>query len=257
MLLLNKFNYQTFSEKHSNSNHMKYREIKIGIIDGIVDENHMAFSKMHSIVKRSIVAVNKKEDTMHATSVLGVIAQNNHEGRTYGFADPKYLNVYNASIISNGIAKQSDLLVAIKWCLENKVEIINISISFNKFSDELLEIIKKAQKENVLFVISNGNFDTTKRIIPDLENVIFIGALDSNFRKSTMNSSNEANYYFPGTKILAPNYGNNKYSEVEGTTYSTAIATGLLTTELQKDLKFEITFNDLKEYLRSIEVINK
>ncbi|OJG87556.1 hypothetical protein RV15_GL001949 [Enterococcus silesiacus] len=254
---LTKFDYQIFSKKHSNSEQLKNRMVKIGIIDGELADNHIAFSKMNSIIKKTIVPMNKKEDTIHATSVLGVISQSSYNGFKYGLADPKYLDVYNAGILSAGIAKPNDLLKAIEWCLENQVEIINISIAFNKFSEELLEVIKEGQKKNILFVISNGNFDTTKRDIPNIENVIFVGALDSNFKKSSMNSSNKANYYFPGTKIVAPSYGKNEYSEVEGTTYSAAIATGLLATKLQKDLKFEITFNDLKEYLKSIEVINK
>ncbi len=252
------FNYESFSKKYSDSNNLKKRTVKVGLIDGLVDDKHSVFFKLANFNRKMIVATNYNQDTLHASSVLSVISQNFHSDKSYGIADPKYIEVYNAAVLSNGVCKQADLISAIEWCIDKQVEIINISIAFNTFSGEIESLIEKGRKQGIIFVFSNGNFDTTERQIESKENLFFIGATDDHFKKSMMNSNNNADFYFPGSKIKAIVNDLGEYANVKGTTYSTAIATGILVDKLQKAaVKEEINFTDLSKYLKSVEVINK
>ncbi|WP_256924818.1 S8 family peptidase [Candidatus Enterococcus mansonii] len=207
----------------------KKRIVKIGVIDGEIDKEHIAFSDLYSIKKRYFSDNITDSDITHGTSVLGVICGNND----LGIGDSRYLEVMNAVILSDGLASSGNLKQAIEWCIEQEVEVINVSVAFTIFRKELLEIINSDKAKNILFIFSNGNFDTQKRILKkEVNNMIFVGATDSNGNKAYMNSNSNADVYFQGIDIMTA-IGENKFQNMKGTTYSTAIATGLSVKKLQ------------------------
>lgn len=224
----------------------KKRHVKIGIIDGDIQSSHSAFQKIYSIEKKYFVTQINEIDINHGTSVLGIL------GGDIGIANSEYLNVVNAVVLSNGTCSAENLKKAIKWCISQKVEIINVSISFNRFSPDVLDEISKDNSKDVLFIFSNGNFETRKRIIKKSENMIFVGSADSNGNKSDINSISEADVYFQGVDILT-SVGMNELNKVKGTTYATALATGLATKKLQSTEKRTVNqVGELKEFLFSM-----
>ncbi|RXA92340.1 hypothetical protein EQ860_03545, partial [Enterococcus faecalis] len=49
------------------------RVVKVGIIDGKIDNNHKAFQEIYSIKEKQFSDIIYDEDIIHGTSVLGVI----------------------------------------------------------------------------------------------------------------------------------------------------------------------------------------
>lgn len=71
-----------------------------------------------------------------------------------------------------------------------------------------------------------------KEFLPAMNNVIFVGALDNFGEKSTINSTSKADIYTQGVNILTTTE-KNSFSKMKGTTYSTAVITGLVSRKLQ------------------------
>lgn len=228
------------------------RTVKVGIIDGNINKDHEAFRGIPSIKQKYFSDRLTDEDSIHGTSVLGVIAGNNN----LGLADAKYIEVMNAVILSDGLASSKNLKQAIEWCIEQGVEVINVSIAFTVFSNELLDIITSDKAKSILFIFSNGNFDTQKRIVKrDVNNLIFVGATDSKGNKAAINSSSDADVYFQGVDILTA-VGENKFKKMKGSTYSTAVATGLAVKKLQSIDYREVTqVKYLKDFIFSQSII--
>ncbi|ANU74203.1 hypothetical protein DBN64_09085 [Enterococcus faecalis] len=204
------------------------RVVKVGIIDGKIDNNHKAFQEIYSIKEKQFSDIIYDEDIIHGTSVLGVIGA----GYGVGIANPKFLEIISASVLSNGTTSSEQLKNAIIWCIKEKVEVVNISLSFTVFSEELVKLMSNREARKILFIFSNGNFETKKRILPAMNNVIFVGALDNFGEKSTINSTSKADIYTQGVNILTTTE-KNSFSKMKGTTYSTAVITGLVSRKLQ------------------------
>jgi len=67
-----------------------------------------------------------------------------------------FINIWEDDEINANI---NDLVVALSWCLENNVTLINLSLGTTRFSDisELFDIIKKLVKKNIIIVAASSN----------------------------------------------------------------------------------------------------
>lgn len=107
--------------------------MKIGVIDGDIDKEHIAFSDVYSIKKKYFSDNITDRDITHGTSVLGVICGNND----LGIADSRYLEVMNAVILSDGLASSGNL----KQAMAEEERLLQ-DIEDGKYTDEELEKIE-------------------------------------------------------------------------------------------------------------------
>src|SRR5690606_11523641 len=56
-----------------------------------------------------------------------------------------------------GSAYVSDIILAIHWCIENRIDIINMSFGMSDYSPSLFQAVKAAYRRNVIIVASAGN----------------------------------------------------------------------------------------------------
>lgn len=126
----------------------------IGIIDGPIDETHSEFSGI-TIQKKEFVKNSKIEDIRHGTSVAGlIIAKKNNKGICGMLSN---VNIINAIVLENSKADQSKIADAINYCVNKKVDVINISIELYRFDKVLLQAIDYAEKNNIAIFMANGN----------------------------------------------------------------------------------------------------
>jgi minor extracellular serine protease Vpr len=133
--------------------------IKIGIIDTGIDYNHpdlLGFGPGGKVVGgyNFVDNDNKPIDTTgHGTEVAGIIAA---DGNLKGVAPKAELFSYKVS--SNGESVSSDLIVkAIHRAIEDKVNVINISLGVNKTNDEIDQAVSEAVKNGIIVVVAAGN----------------------------------------------------------------------------------------------------
>jgi len=167
--------------------------IKIGIIDTGIDYNHpdlLGFGPSGKVVGGYdfVDNDNKPIDTTgHGTEVAGIIAA---DGNLKGVAPKAKLFSYKVS--SNGESVSSDLIVkAIHRAIEDKVNVINISLGVNKTNDEIDQAVNEAVKNGIIVVVAAGNNGPDDSTIgspgkdPD---VITVGATYNNITQSIVST---------------------------------------------------------------------
>ena len=167
--------------------------IKIGIIDTGIDYNHpdlLGFGPNGKVVG-GYNFINSGEnpiDTVgHGTEVAGVIAA---DGSLKGVAPKAKLFAYKVS--SNGESVSSDLIVeAIHHAIEDKVNVINISLGVNKTNNDIDEAVKEAVKNGIIVVVAAGNNGPDQGTIgspgKDLD-AITVGATYNNITQSLVST---------------------------------------------------------------------
>lgn len=167
--------------------------IKIGIIDTGIDYNHpdlLGFGPNGKVIGgyNFVDNDNKPIDiTGHGTEVAGIIAA---DGNLKGVAPKAKLFSYKVS--STGESVSSDLIVkAIHRAIEDKVNVINISLGVNKTNDEIDQAVSEAVKNGIVVVVAAGNNGPDDDTIgspgknPD---VITVGATYNNITQSIVST---------------------------------------------------------------------
>ncbi len=172
--------------------------IKIGIIDTGIDFSHQ---DLHGYGPTGKVIggynyVNLTGEPMdsngHGTGVAGIIAAN---GKFSGMAPNAKLFSYKVS--DTGESVSSDYIVqAIARSIEDKVNIINISLGVNRTNDAIENEVDNAVKKGIVVVVAAGNNGPAKGTIgtPGSDsNVITVGASYNNITSSLVSTLRSGN----------------------------------------------------------------
>jgi hypothetical protein len=120
------------------------------------------------------------------------------------------------------------LIAAIDWAMENKMDIINISLSNDNISDIsiLMDISKKAYEANIVILASRLNYSHNKNYPADLEYVIGVNQKKVNLFNFIHLPVKTRLYIFRGEqKISETIYINRKYGN---NSFMTAFVSGLI-----------------------------
>ena len=128
-------------------------------------------------------------------------------------------NIYSTKVVDRGGSTVNDKLAqALLYALTHNIDIINVSLGLPSYSDTIQDIINKLAKRGVIIIAAAGNKEET--MYPALyNNVISVGATDDN--------GNIEPYSAPAYVYT---YGTVTMNDINytGTSYSTAIITGIL-----------------------------
>lgn len=169
----------------------------------------------------------------HGTHVAGTIAALQNENGVVGVAPEASLFIVKV-LDGDGSGQYEWIIDGINYAVEQKVDIISMSLGGPEDVPELHQAIQNAIKNNILVVCAAGNEgdgeDATDELgYPGCYNeVISVGAIDLERNSSRFsNSNNEIDLVAPGEKILST-YLNGKYAKLSGTSMATPHVTGAL-----------------------------
>ncbi|PLR75458.1 serine protease [Bacillus sp. V3-13] len=169
----------------------------------------------------------------HGTHVAGTIAAEGNEFGVIGVAPEANLLIVKV-LNKDGSGKYEWIINGIHYAIEQKVDVISMSLGGPNDTPELHEAIKKAVENNILVVCAagnegDGNDSTDEFAYPGCYNeVISIGAINLERRSSEFtNSHNEIDLVAPGEKIVST-YLDGKYASLSGTSMSAPHAAGAL-----------------------------
>lgn len=117
--------------------------VKIGVIDSLLEDKYL---DKYDVVKN----INLVKDTKvidHGNTVLSIIKKDN-DAKIY----------YASTLDSKLIGNISDVTKAIYWCVQNDVDIINMSFATTEDNKLLKEAIEYAQYNGVIIVASCMNY---------------------------------------------------------------------------------------------------
>ena len=167
------------------------------------------------------------DENGHGTSMVKKIMDN---------ADGKATVVSLKAINDNGRGLLTDVYQAVRWAIDNNVDVINMSIcAYDDGNQEIFkEIIKEAISKGITVIASAGNYNSNvKSYVPaNIDGVITVGA----YKENEDGSAEKADF---------SNYGDITYYEKENSTSdATAKITGIIVAG--KDLSNEKTKDNVK-----------
>lgn len=234
-----------------NRNEYTGKGIKIGVIDTGVDST--TYELENDIISEYSVMgdVQDENDTSHGTAICSIITGYPHnEKEIMGVAPNAQIISIDVTDDEHGVVEIKNLISGIEMAIEENVDILNISVGCLEGIKELEDVIEKAISENIIIVCSAGNFMEASMLYPsNYESVISVGSMKKDktvisptgqFRKKVI--------FFPGENIVTA-IGKDTYAGCDGTSFSTAICSGMIALLLEKNNDK----NNVKKYLNTME----
>jgi len=204
------------------------KNVKVSIIDTGCDIKH---NDIKTNIKKYYNAIDKtkkvNDDNGHGTHVAGTIGAINNSLGTVGVAPECDLYIVK-SLDANGSADSNSISEGILWSVNQKCDIITMSLGSLIDSKKVKKAIDIANKNNITIFCAAGNSGNDNEIMypAKYDNTISVGSVDQNLCISDFSClSDELNFLSPGQDILscAPNNG---YALMSGTSMSTPFVVG-------------------------------
>jgi len=210
-------------------------DVVVAVLDSGIDFNH---SDLQGKIVGGYDYLNNDtipEDNMgHGTMVAGIIAAVTNNG--YGIAGI----TSNCKIMPIKIGDASGfplsaVISGIKFAIQNKADIINMSYGSQYSYDSEKNAIWDAVDNNILLVASSGNNGRAATLYPaGYPPVISVGATDSTDNRAAFsNYGLKLDLVAPGVEILSTTI-DNSYSYGSGTSFSAPITSGIAALLLSK-----------------------
>lgn len=223
--------------------------LKIAILDSGINKEHedlrnVKFHEYNVLEKGELI-----EDKLgHGTAVAGIIAAEDNDVGVKGIL--KNVEIYDVKILDDeGRGDVYNLIEAINWCIENEIEIINLSFGFRSENKQLKETINSALQKGIIIVASIGNTYGMRGDYPAIyEGVYSVASINKDLQRSNFSAKRNIDFVMPGENIISTDQ-EGKYSTFSGTSFSTAYATSLIsllylqynneTAQIKKNLSFD------------------
>lgn len=214
------------------------KDVKIAVIDSGCDMTHKDLQTRIIGGRNFTTEDNKNIDKYqdyngHGTHVCGTIAASNNNYGVIGVAPDSKLLILKA-LDKNGSGNMKGIIDAINFAINQRVDIISMSLGTSEDIPQLQQAIKKAVDSNILVVCAAGNEVDIKAVTNEFSypagynEVISVGAVD--YSKSAArfsNSNKEVDLVAPGVNIIST-FLNGKYETLSGTSMATPHVTGAL-----------------------------
>lgn len=172
----------------------------------------------------------------HGTHVAGTIAGNGH---ILGVAPNSKLLILKV-LDKNGNGNMLNVVSAINYAIQQKVDIISMSLGCPIDMPQLKSAVDKALSKGILVVCACGNSGDNLAYTCEIDypayynEVISVGAIDNTRVNAKFSNSNkEIDLVAPGVNIISTGL-NNGYASLDGTSMATPHVTGALALLKQK-----------------------
>jgi subtilisin len=224
--------------------------VSIGVIDTGVDYNHpdlrFAVSRGVNLIHRYLPPY---DDNGHGTHISGIIAAAGSTNGIIGVAPKANIHPVKA-FDQNGSAYVSDIIAGIDWCVQNNLDIINMSFGMKTYNRSLELAVLNAYHAGRVIVASSGN-DGQKATIDfpaRFPQVVSVGAsTKANKIAPFSNRGRSIDIYAPGERVYS-SWLHSAYNELSGTSMATAHVSGVIA--LMLSLRPRLSPQQIKAILR-------
>ncbi len=149
--------------------------VKIGIIDSGIAGNSEEVKPLggYNAIDGEDPTAWNVDETGHGTFCAGVVsARNNAVGVLGGAPNAE---IYSLKVFPGGYV--SDLVEAIEWCIQNRMDIINLSLGYQNPSQTLAGVLRDAHERGITCIAAAGNDSTRVAYPAAFPSVIAVGAI--------------------------------------------------------------------------------
>lgn len=232
--------------------HYDGKGIRVAIIDSGVDCNHPDLRSRNIKEYRvpSLTTDDDAESKKHGTAVAGIIvAEPSNENGVLGIAPGVELISIDVTDEPDGVVDVNALIQGINYSIEENVQIINISLGFLDYNQELEEAVNRAIENNIIIVASAGNDMNDSVLYPaKFDGVFCVGAYDKDKNVISPKNGGGEVIYLPGEYIVTTGSDEEDYISAEGTSIATPILSAVIALMLEKNPDY--TGKEIEEILR-------
>lgn len=222
--------------------------IKVAVIDSgaFVDHEDLKAEGGRDLTNTGDPATAWKNDIVgHGTHVSGTIEALRNAKVIFGMA-PK-VSLYPLRIFPGG--KLSSLIIALTWCIENKIDVVNLSLGGPNHSPTLEQKIREAHAHGVACIAAAGNDKGPVNYPAKYDKVLAVAAIgqdgtypkdsrharhapknvpkDAYFSAAFTSRGNEIDVCAPGVAIVSTVNKADKYAAWDGTSMACPHIAGL------------------------------
>ena len=201
-------------------------DIKVAIVDTGILLNH---SDLVNNIKGNINTINSSksgnDDNGHGTHVAGIIAAMNNSIGVVGVAP--YISLYAVKVLGkNGTGWLSDIIEGLDWCINNGIDVVNMSLGSSSGNLSYHEAIIRAYQAGIVLVAASGNEGGPVGYPAAYSEVIAVAATDNlDNIASWSNRGPEVDLSAPGVSIYST-YKDGYYKTLSGTSMATPHVAG-------------------------------
>ena len=207
--------------------------VKVAILDTGIDLNHL---DLQNNIKGNLNTINPRksgdDDNGHGTHVAGIVAAIDNTIGVIGVGPEVYL--YAVKVLDrNGNGWLSDLIEGLDWCINNKIQIINMSLGSSSDNQSFHDAITRTFQAGITQVVAAGNNGLFGGAVdypakyPETITVSAVGQFPGGFLYFAPFSSfgPEVDLTAPGVSINSC-WKNGYYKVLDGTSMATPHVTG-------------------------------
>lgn len=196
--------------------------VKVAVIDTGIDYTHPDIQGNYADGYNAIILSTSPADAMddngHGTHVAGTIAAVRDSKGVAGVAPGT--RIYGVKVLDYyGSGQVSWIISGIEWAVDNKVNVINMSLGASFSIDSLAKAVTAAYKKGVVIVCAAGNTSEDVNYPAKYPESIAVSASDSSDKIASFSSRGpEIAFIAPGVEV---------YSTTPGASYSTKSGTSM------------------------------
>lgn len=195
-------NAETLSEEVETQD-----KVKIAILDSGVDRisNVDVTDSVCLVSEESQITPMFEDITGHGTAIASIIAGDGEDG--IRGINPN-AEIYSVKVLDkNNTAPVSRIIEGIYWCIDNDIDIINMSFGTNRYSPALEQAVKAAYDSGILMIGAAGNNAGDVEYPAAFDEVMAVGSVNPEAQISDFsNTGEELEIAAPGEKIKASGF---------------------------------------------------
>lgn len=177
-------------------------KVKVAILDSGVDRisNIYVEDSVCLVPEEDQITTMFEDLTGHGTAIASIIAGSGEDGILGINPDAE---IYSVKVLDkNNNAPVSRIIEGIYWCIDNDIDIINMSFGTNRFSPALEQAVKDAYNAVILMIGAAGNNAGEVEYPAAFDEVMAVGAVNTNAQMSDFsNTGEELEIAAPGERI--------------------------------------------------------
>jgi subtilisin family serine protease len=211
--------------------------IKVAVLDTGIDSQHLDLSDAIVGSEDFTGSKNGTADMKgHGTHVAGIIAARRGNGGVVGLA-PQAELLIGKVLGDNGQGTSEMVESGIRWAIEQKADIINMSLGSLRYSKPVHDAVSEAVKRGIFVICAAGNkgpFLDTVLYPGKLNETVAVGAIDQEFKIWRRSSrGKQVDIVAPGYRVRSA-YPPQKTAVLSGTSMAAPFVSGVVALMLAK-----------------------